>query len=81
MNNIYIFEQSVYIHDRMMLHHKSLRNFYDSHWNGNAITLIKLLLLAAVQVVKNDNFHCIQWRKFHQNDISIISVLMNYASP
>ena len=81
MNDIYIFQQSVYIHDRMMRHHKSLRNFYDSHWNGNAIILMKLSSLAAVQVVKNDNFHCIQWRKFHQNDISVISVLMNYASP
>ena len=48
---IYIFEQSVYIHDRMMRHHKSLGNPYDSYWNGNAI-ILKLSSLAAVQVVK-----------------------------
>ena len=48
---ICIFEQSVYIHDRMMRHHKSLRNLYDSYWNGNAI-ILKLSSLAAVQVVK-----------------------------
>ena len=60
---IYIFEQSVYTHNRMMRHHKSLRNLYDSYWNGNAI-ILKLSSLAAVQVVKmtifsafsNENF-------------------------
>ena len=49
---IYIFEQSVYIHDRIMRHHKTLRYLYDSYWNGNAIILMKLSSLAAVQVVK-----------------------------
>ena len=49
---IYIFEQSVYIHDRMVRQYKSLRNLYNSHWNGNALILMKLSSLATVQVVK-----------------------------
>ena len=49
---IYIFEQSVYTHDRMMRHHKSLRNIFDFYWDGNAIILMKLSSLAAVQAVK-----------------------------
>ena len=49
---IYIFEQSVYIHDRMMRHHQSLKNLYDSYWKGNAIIWMKLSSQAAVQIVK-----------------------------
>ena len=49
---IYIFEQSVYTHDRMMRHHKSLRDIFDFYWDGNAIILMKLSSLVAVQAVK-----------------------------
>ena len=36
---MYIFEQRVHIHDRMMRHHKSIKNLHNSYWNGNAILL------------------------------------------
>ena len=44
-----------------------------NHWNKNVVILIKLSSLAALKVVKNDNFQYRQWWWCHQNDNISIS--------
>ena len=61
---MYIYKQSLHIHDRMMLHHKSNRNSHNSHWNGNAITLVKFSSLAAAKVVKMTIFNAFSNENF-----------------
>ena len=80
---MYIFEESVHIHDNMMRHDQSIKNLHNSHWNGNAIILMKFSSLAATEVVKTTIFSEFSEENFIKMTTYpfSFSVLSNYAPP
>ena len=74
--NMYIFEQRMHIHNRIMRHDKSIRNLHNSHWNVNAIFFKKLSLLAAVEVVKMTIFSA--FNDFHFIEMTTFPLSVSY---
>ena len=74
---MYIFEERVHIQDRMIRHHKSMKNLHNSHWNENAIILLKFSSLAAVKVVKMTIFNDENFIKMTTFPISVSYHIMH----